>query len=74
MGNVTKSTMFHYVQKTYIKEAIPFGDVTSIQSLQNISETKEFFPELTKILMERLIWLKNRRTTPNHEALSQYVI
>lgn len=67
MGNVTKSTMFHYVQKTYIKEAIPFG-------LQNISETKEFFPELTKILMERLIWLKNRRTTPNHEALSQYVI
>ena len=42
MGNTTKSTMFHYVQKMFIKWATPFGYITRIsQSLQNISERKE---------------------------------
>lgn len=41
MGNITKSITLHYVKKTYIKWATPFGDMTPIsQILQNISFKK----------------------------------
>lgn len=49
MGNTTKSMMLHYVRKTYIRWATPFGYMTHIEVFE-IRLNKEILLRDTKTL------------------------